>query len=323
MAKNATAVKNYSAPQVKYSGDDIPMNPHVRQKKQVSDWVIDIVIAIVLAAIVFMVVYPMWFIIIASFSDQHAVSAGQVRIFPKGISLYGYQKLFSDARIWTGYKNTIMYAVLGTLLNLVVTMPAAFAMSRREFKPRRVLMFLLTFTMFFSGGMIPSYLLIKSLGMLNSMWVFIIPGAMSVWNLIIARSFFETSIPEDLHDAAQIDGLSYFGYFMKIVLPLSTAILAVIGLYYFVGHWNDYFTGLIYVNEQDKLPLQNVLQQILLANQTNQMGQDSALSGVEAQQFADQIKYGVIIVATLPLLVIYPFLQKYFEKGVMIGAVKG
>ena len=159
--------------------------------------------------------------------------------------------------------------------------------------------------------------------MLNSMWVFIIPGAMSVWNLIIARSFFETSIPEDLHDAAQIDGLSYFGYFMKIVLPLSTAILAVIGLYYFVGHWNDYFTGLIYVNEQDKLPLQNVLQQILLANQTNQMGQDSALSGVEAQQFADQIKYGVIIVATLPLLVIYPFLQKYFEKGVMIGAVKG
>lgn len=323
MAKNATAVKNYCAPQVKYPGDDIPMNPHVRQKKQVSDWVIDIVIAIVLVAIVFMVVYPMWFIIIASFSDQHAVSAGQVRIFPKGISLYGYQKLFSDARIWTGYKNTIIYAVLGTLLNLLVTMPAAFAMSRREFKPRRVLMFLLTFTMFFSGGMIPSYLLIKSLGMLNSMWVFIIPGAMSVWNLIIARSFFETSIPEDLHDAAQIDGLSYFGYFMKIVLPLSTAILAVIGLYYFVGHWNDYFTGLIYVNEQDKLPLQNVLQQILLANQTNQMGQDSALSGVEAQQFADQIKYGVIIVATLPLLVIYPFLQKYFEKGVMIGAVKG
>lgn len=303
--------------------ESIPWNKHVHQRRKPSDWAIDIIIALILVLVVFIVIYPIWFIIIASFSDQSAVSAGQVRVIPHGFNVYGYKTMLSDSRIWIGYKNTIIYSVLGTLLNLAVTMPAAFALSRREFKPRRVLMLLFTITMFFSGGMIPSYLLMKQLGLLNSMWVFILPGAVSVWNLIIARSFFETSIPEDLHDAAQIDGLSYFGYFFKVVLPLSGAILAVIGLYYFVGHWNDYFTGLIYVNDQSKLPLQNVLQQILLANQTQQMGHDSALVGLEAQRFADQIKYGVIIVATLPLLIIYPFLQKYFEKGVMVGAVKG
>lgn len=307
----------------KISSQDIPWNPKMRQKKSVGDWIVDIVIWIIIAAVVFAVVYPLWFVVIASFSNQAAVSAGEVTILPKGISLYGYETMFTDSRIWTGYANTILYTVIGTALNLAVTMPAAFALSRREFKARRVLMFLFTFTMFFAGGMIPSYLLMKSLNLLDSMWVFILPGAVSVWNLIIARSFFETSIPEDLHDAAQIDGLSYGGYFFKIVIPLSSAIIAVIGLYYFVGHWNDYFTGLLYITEQNKLPLQNVLRQILLANQTSQMGTDTAMTGLAAQQFADQIKYGVIIVATLPLLVIYPFLQKYFNKGVMIGAVKG
>ena len=178
--------------------------------------------------------------------------------------------------------------------------------------------------MYFAGGLIPNYLLFKQLGLLNSMWVFILPGAVSVWNLIIARSFFETSIPEDLHDAAQIDGLSLIGYFMRVVIPLSSAIIAVIGLYYFVGHWNDYFTGLIYIRDDSMQPLQNVLQSILLANQTNQMGSGNGGQNVmQQQQIADQIKYGVILVSTLPLLVIYPFLQKYFNKGVMIGAVKG
>lgn len=185
-------------------------------------------------------------------------------------------------------------------------------------------MFLFAFTMFFGGGLIPSYLLIKELGLLNTMWVFILPSAFSVFNMIIARSFFESSIPEELHDAAQIDGLSYFGYFMKIVLPLSSAIIAVIGLYYFVGHWNDFFTGLIYVRDQQLQPLQNVLQQILMANQSQQAaGGSIGQSSGDAQQFADQIKFGVIIVASLPLLVLYPLLQRYFNKGVMIGAVKG
>lgn len=161
----------------------------------------------------------------------------------------------------------------------------------------------------------------KDLGILDTMWVFIIPGAFNVYNMIITRSFFETSIPEELYDAAQVDGLHYFGYFMRVVLPLSGAIVAVIGLYYFVGHWNDYFTGLIYIRDLDKQPLQNILQMILLSNQTQQGA--ASMSALESQNFADQIKFGVIIVSTLPLLIIYPFLQKYFNKGVMIGAIKG
>ena len=315
---------NVAQPAPKADPGAIPWNKHTRQQLKPGDMAVDIVIALLLAVILLAVIYPLWFIVVASLSDQGAVSSGRVTLWPVGFTLAGYQRVFQDARIWTGYGNTVLYAVLGTALNLVVTMPAAFALSRLEFKPRRVLLFLFTFTMYFAGGLIPNYLLYKQLGLLNSMWVFILPGALSVWNLIIARSFFETSIPEDLHDAARIDGLSYFGYFMKIVIPLSSAIIAVIGLYYFVGHWNDYFTGLIYIRQEAKEPLQNVLQSILLANQTNQMGTGNGGQNVlQQQQLADQIKYGVIIVSTLPLLIIYPFLQKYFNKGVMIGAVKG
>lgn len=291
------------------------------QHKTVSDWIVDIVIATLLVLIVASVIYPLWFIIIASFSDPALVAQGKVVLVPQGVNFKGYEKIIMDERIWTGYRNTIIYSLLGTAVNLLVTLPTAFALSRVEFKPRRIILFIFTFTMFFGGGLIPSYLLMKDLGILNSMWVFILPGAFSVYNMIIARSFFETSIPEELRDAAQVDGLSYFSYFMRIVLPLSGAIIAVIGLYYFVGHWNDYFTGLIYIRDLDKQPLQNILQMILLSNQTGQGA--ASMSALESQNFADQIKFGVIIVSTLPLLVIYPFLQKYFNKGVMIGAVKG
>ncbi|KAA8815409.1 carbohydrate ABC transporter permease [Bifidobacterium callitrichos] len=307
------------------SGDEIPFNKHRRFKQQsVGDWIVDIIIALLVALIVLLILYPLWFIIIASFSDQGLVSTGKVTIVPLGFQLGGYAKILADSRIWLGYWNTIVYTVIGTALNMLVTMPAAFALSRREFKPRRIILFFFTFTMFFAGGIIPNYLLYKQLHLLNTMWVFILPVAVNVFNLIIARSFFETSIPEDLHDAAQIDGLSYGGYFLKIVIPLSAAIIAVIGLYYFVQHWNDYMTGLIYVRDSSKQPLQIVLQNILLANQTQQGGAGTGgASMANQQQLADQIKYGVIIVSTLPLLVLYPFLQKYFNKGVMIGAVKG
>ena len=308
----------------KLDGAEIPFNKHTLQKRGVGDWITDIIIIALLVLIVFIVLYPLWFVVIASLSDPAMVSQGKVTLIPVNISLGGYEKVMGDARIWTGYRNTIIYSVVGTALNMLVTLPAAFALSRREFKVRRIILFLFTFTMYFSGGLIPTYLLFKDLGMLDTMWVFILPGAVSVWNLIIARSFFETSIPEDLHDAAQIDGLGYFGYFMKIVLPLSSAIIAVIALYYFVGHWNDYFTALIYIRSDSKQPLQMVLQNILLANQTQIGGSgNSGQSAMQQQQLADQIKYGVIIVSTLPLLVVYPFLQKYFNKGVMIGAVKG
>lgn len=301
----------------------IPLNKHKSQHKTVADWIVDSIIALFIIVVVIAVAYPLWFIIIASFSDPGAVAQGQVSLVPKGFSLGGYSKILTDSRIWVGYRNTIVYTVLGTAVNLVVTIPAAFALSRREFRVRRIIMFLFSFTMFFSGGLIPSYLLMKQLGLLNSMWVFILPGAFGVYNMIIARSFFESSIPEELRDSARVDGVSYFGFFFKIVLPLSSAILAVIGLYCFVAHWNDFFTGLIYIRNQEQQPLQNVLQMILIANQANNGANNASMTASQAQNFADQIKFGIIIVSTLPLLVIYPFLQKYFNKGVMIGAVKG
>lgn len=293
------------------------------QKKPI-DRFIDFVIYGLIALIVIAVIYPLWFVVIASFSDPGQVAQGQTTLLPKGFRLSGYEMIMKDDRIWIGYRNSVFYSVVGTILNLVVTIPAAYALSRPEFKSRRILLLLFTITMFFSGGLIPTYLLFKGLGILNTMWVFLLPGAVNVFNLIIARTFFESSIPEELFDAARVDGLSYFGFFRRVVLPLSGAIIAVIGLYYFVGHWNNYFTGLVYIRDADKLPLQNVLQSILLANQS-MMG-PSAPRGQDAQELqeiAEQIKFGVIIVSTLPLLIIYPFLQKYFNKGVMIGAVKG
>ena len=232
---------------VAQNSNDIPWNKHVRQKRTPTDWIVDSVIVLLLVFTVVAVLYPLWFVVIASFSNPNAVSGGEVTLLPKGVTFAGYAKVFANHRIWQGYLNTIIYSVVGTAVNMAVTIPCAFALSRREFKPRRVIMFLFTVTMFVSGGLIPNYLLYKALGINNTMWVFILPGAVSVYNVIVARSFFETSIPEELHDAAQIDGLSYFGYFFKIVLQLSAAILAVIGMYYFVGHWNDFVTGLIYL----------------------------------------------------------------------------
>lgn len=306
-------------PAPKTSGDEIPWNKHQYQHLTPGDWVTSIIIYGLIALAVIAVLYPLWFVVIASFSNPNKVAAGDVFLLPKGVTFVGYAKVFANARIWRGYLNTIIYSVVGTAVNLAVTIPCAFALSRKEFKPRRVILFLFTVTMFIAGGLIPNYLLYKQLGLLNSMWVFILPGAVSVYNVIVARSFFETSIPEELFEAAQLDGESYLGYFFRIVIPLSSAILAVIGLYYFVGHWNDFMTGLIFITDDEKQPLQVVLQQLLLVAQGTATNVDAAAQ----QQAADQIKFGIIIVSTLPLMVIYPFLQKYFNKGVMLGAVKG
>ena len=275
---------------VAQSKNDIPWNKHVRQKKTPGDLAVDFVIVLLLVFTVVAVLYPLWFVVIASFSNPNAVAGGEVSLLPKGVTFAGYAKVFTNHRIWQGYLNTIIYSVVGTAVNMAVTIPCAFALSRREFKPRRVIMFLFTVTMFISGGLIPNYLLYKALGINNTMWVFILPGAVSVYNVIVARSFF-----------------------------VSSAILAVIGLYYFVGHWNDFMTGLIYITDDTKQPLQVVLQQLLLVAQ----GTGTNVNAAAQQQAADQIKFGIIIVSTLPLLVLYPFLQKYFNKGVMLGAVKG
>ncbi|WP_430735783.1 carbohydrate ABC transporter permease [Metabacillus halosaccharovorans] len=279
----------------------------------------------VICAIVFLIIaYPLYFVVIASVSDSTLVSTGKVLLFPKGFSLFGYQEIFQDARIWVGYKNTMIYSLLGTFVNLLLTLPAAYVLSRKEFRARRILMFFFVFTMFFNGGLIPTYLLMKDLQLIDTMWVFIIPFSVNVFNLIITRTFFETSIPNELFEAASIDGCNHFTFFLKVVLPLSKAVVSVIGLYYLVWHWNDFFTGLIYIRDYNLQPLQIVLRDILLSNQVFAEGAGSGgAAGGYAQRYADQIKYGVIIISTLPILIVYPFIQKYFEKGVMIGSVKG
>lgn len=284
-----------------------------------------VVTVITLSAFLF-VLYPIYFVVIASFSNSTLVNQGQVVFLPKGISLYGYSQIFKKPEIWVGYKNTIIYSFFGTIFNLIVTLPAAYVLSRKDFEARSIVMKLFVITMYFNGGMIPTYMLIKDVRLLDSPLVMIIFGAVNVYNLIITRTFFETSIPDELYEAAALDGCSHFRYFSTVVLPLSKAVIAVITLYYLVGHWNDFFSALLYLNSDRYQPLQIVLRNILLLNQAmagTTGASAGAGAGAYAQQFADQIKFGVIIVSTVPVLCVYPFIQKYFEKGVMIGAVKG
>lgn len=295
-----------------------------KKGKNINDMIFDLCIYVICAIVFLIIAYPLYFVVIASVSDSTLVSTGKVLLFPKGFSLFGYQEIFQDSRIWVGYKNTMIYSLLGTFVNLLLTLPAAYVLSRKEFRARRILMFFFVFTMFFNGGLIPTYLLMKDLQLIDTMWMFIIPFSVNVFNLIITRTFFETSIPNELFEAASIDGCNHFTFFLKVVLPLSKAVVSVIGLYYLVWHWNDFFTGLIYIRDYNLQPLQIVLRDILLSNQVFAEGAGSGgASGGYAQRYADQIKYGVIIISTLPILIVYPFIQKYFEKGVMIGSVKG
>lgn len=289
------------------------------------DIIFDTFVVLISIIIFICVAYPIYFVIIASISDSTLVTRGLVTLWPKGISFYGYQQIIEDTRIWIGYSNTILYTLGGTFINLLVTLPAAYALSRKEMTGRNFLTFFFAFTMFFNGGIIPTYILFRDLGLINSRWVFVLPTALNVFNLIIARTFFENSIPKSLYEAAELDGCSHFQFFMKVALPLSKALISVIGLYYLVQHWNNFFTGLIFIRDYDKQPLQIVLRDILISNQAFQQGAGAGGGdiGGYAQQFADQIKYAVIIVSTLPILIIYPFIQKYFDKGVMIGSLKG
>lgn len=288
----------------------------------VSDRVFYACIMVIAIGALIIALYPIYFIIIASVSNSNMVNQGMVTIIPRDISFYGYQKILERADLWVGYRNTILYTVAGTILNLAVTLPAAYVLAQPEFSGRKVIMTMFVITMYFSGGMVPTYMLVKTLNLTNTSLIMIIMGALSVYNLIITRTFFESSIPKELQEAAELDGCSHFRYFGQIVLPLSKAVVSVITLYYAVGHWNDFFTALLYLNKDVYQPLQTILRNILLSNQA-MAGTTGAGEGSYAQQFADQIKFAVIIVSTVPVLCIYPFIQKYFEKGVMIGAVKG
>ncbi|MGX7031067.1 carbohydrate ABC transporter permease [Vagococcus zengguangii] len=275
------------------------------------------------------VLYPLVYIISASISDPSTVNSGEMWLLPKGITMEGYKTILNNDSIWRGYGNTIYYTVLGTLINLAVTLPCAYALSRKDLYGRNFFMTFLLVTMFIGGGLIPSYLLIKNLGMLNTVWAIVVPGAVSVYNLIVTRTFFETTIPREMEEAAIIDGCSDFKMFTKIILPLSMPIIAVMALFYGVGHWNSYFSALIYFSDKAKYPLQMVLREILVlqdmsSNSINgNMSSDMAEMMYSKQQLVQVIKYGIMIVSTLPVIVIYPFLQKYFVKGMMIGSVKG
>jgi len=274
------------------------------------------------------VLYPLLYIVSASISDPKLVASGEMWLFPKGITFEGYARVFENQNIWIGYKNTIIYTVIGTAVNLLVTLPAAYALSRSDFVGRGFFMAMFLVTMFFGGGLVPSYLLVKDLGMVNSMWALILPGAASIWNIIVARTFFQSTIPKELQEAAHIDGCTNFRLFIKIVLPLSMPIIAVMALFYGVGHWNSYFSAMIYLNDAAKYPLQLFLRQILVLQEMAAQGGgaidiSSAAAMNTKAEIAALVKYAVIIVATVPVIVIYPFLQRYFVQGVMIGSVKG
>ena len=290
-----------------------------------SDRLFNLVNTLFLSVIFCLVAYPFIYVLSASFSDPNALLSGRVWLFPIKPSLGGYTAVFQSSRVWLGYANSFYYMTVGTAVNVAVTLLAAYPLSRRGFKARRTFMFLFIFTMFFEGGMIPTYLLIRSLGMMNTRWALIIPGAIGVWNLIVARTFIEHSIPDELFEASRIDGCSHFRYFISVVLPLSSAMIAVITLFYAVGHWNEFFAALLYLRDDNKYPLQMILRQFLLQNQTDpEMLDKLDPVQVEARQrLAELLKYSLIIVGSLPVLIIYPFVQRHFVRGVMIGAIKG
>ncbi|WP_218672694.1 carbohydrate ABC transporter permease [Oceanobacillus timonensis] len=292
-----------------------------------TDKIIKMLIYVFLGFATLIVLYPLIYIISASISDPADVNSGKMWLFPKGITFEGYHIIFENGAIWKGYLNTVFYTVLGTTINLAVTIPAAYALSRKDFKGRNLFMAMFVLTMFFSGGLVPTYLVVKSLGLIDTIWAMVLPNAAAVWNIVIARVFFQSTIPKELEEAAIIDGASNFKMFFKIILPLSMPIIAVMGLFYGVGHWNGYFNALIYLSDKELFPLQLVLREILVLQEMASQNTDITGSMAEAmhskQQLAAVIKYGVMIVSTLPIIIVYPFLQRFFVKGVMIGSLKG
>ena len=288
------------------------------------DRVFGIVNGILLAIVTLLIVYPICFIIVASVSDPTYVNLGQTLFWPKGLNISGYQKIFEYSEITTGYLNSIFYTVLGTCINLLVCIPTAFSLSRKELVGRGWINAFFVVTMYFSGGLVPGYLLIKNLGMINTVWALVLPGALNVYNMIVCRSFFMSNISDELFEATKIDGGSYTSFFFKVVLPLSKSIIAVMVLYHALVHWNSYLSALYYIRDTDKYPLQ-----LILRNLTASLSVDSIQDAMDSAAISEKMKasqtvrYAVIIVASIPVFLMYPFVQKYFVKGVMVGSVKG
>lgn len=283
--------------------------------------VMEMLIYLFAALMLIIIVYPLYFIVMASFSDPAAVANGKMWLFPKGFTLDGYKELLKHSNIWIGYKNTILYTAVGTLISLAINVSAAYALSRKDLVGRKAITMFFIFTMFFNGGLIPTFLTIRDFHMYDTFLVMVLPFSVAVFNIIVARTFFQSSIPGDLWEAAQLDGCGNLKYYVQIVLPLSKAILSVLALWTAVGYWNSYFNALIYLKDQDLYPLQLVLRNILITNQM-QSSLGTGEAAVVALRLANLMRYAVIIVSTLPIMCLYPFVQKYFNQGVMIGAVK-
>ncbi len=292
----------------------------------VGDIAYDVVSNVLIVLLVILVFYPLYFVVIASFSDPTYVNSGEPLLWIKGFNTLGYEKVFENKDIWIGYGNTILYTVCGTIFGTFCVLLAGFVFSRKNLPGKNVFMLLFVFTMYFSGGLIPTFTIVKSIGLLDSRLLMIVMGSVSAYNIIVVKSFMESSIPDELADAAMIDGCGIGRFFWLIVVPLSKAIIAVIVLYIAVAHWNSYFNAMVYLQDPNKQPLQMILRELLLVANNYQ-----SMAGTEIdpevlqrlQESAMLIKYSVIVVATAPILCVYPFVQKYFVKGVMIGSVKG
>lgn len=299
----------------------------VKKDKRIRDTAGDRALYIAVGAIfllfVLLVLYPIVFVISASFSSGSALNAGRVVLWPVEPGLQGYKAVFSHRMVLLGYRNTIFYTVAGTAINVVITLLAAYPLSRPDFRARRPLMTLCTITMFFGGGLVPNYLLMVQLKIINTAWSLLLPGALSVYNMILVRTFMMSSIPRELLEASQIDGCSDARYFWSVVLPLSKAIVAVITLYYAVGHWNAYFNAMLYLSDRDMYPLQLVLREILISSRMDlsEISDPELLATMVGLE--NLLKYSLIVVSSLPIIALYPFVQKYFIKGVMIGSLKG
>lgn len=291
-------------------------------KLSTGDHIFNLCNAIFMIIICIVIVYPLYYVVLASVTDPVIVNSGKPLFYPEKLYLKGYITTLNYKPLWTAYKNTILYTLVGTLTSLIATIPAGYALSRKDLVGRRGLIFVFTFTMFFNGGIIPLYLTIRNLGIYNTIWAMVLPVAVSAYNLIVCRSFFSAGIPDELLEASKIDGCNDFGFFFKIAIPLSKTIIAVMCLFYATAMWNQFFNALMYLQDDAKMPLQVVLRNLVLMNQANQMG-SSGDALVTKQKLAEQLKYCIVVVSAAPLLVAYPFLQKYFAKGVTIGAVKG
>ncbi|ALS28255.1 sugar ABC transporter permease [Paenibacillus sp. 32O-W] len=299
------------------------MKAHTRIKESWGDKLFLFGVYLFLVIILVVVLYPLVYIVSSSFSSPRAVVSGSVWLLPVEPSLAGYKAIFNNPQILTGYANSIFYTFFGVLINVSLTVMLAYPLSKPTFFGRGLMMVIIVITMMFSGGLIPYYLTVKALGLLDTRWAMLLPGALAVWQVIIARTFFQSTIPKELGEAAELDGCSDIGFLWRVVLPLSKPIIAVLVLMYAVGHWNAYFEALIFLKSPDLYPLQIILRNILILNSIDASMMVDANQMVARQGLRDLLKYSLIIVATVPVLAIYPFAQKYFVKGIMIGSLKG